>query len=404
MHPTTNRISVASARLLGQLAAVRKAQVHANPEALVATPAEVPQTEARRAVAELVAVVESNRLQDYYDAMIGVGDAELKASAESLFSRLPRFGADARAEDFVAAGLWPAAPRGIDLMQAEPRYPLGRQVRVETNIVVPDKGDDNAYAYDPEGPTGVTFRAKVVGSTDDAYLLAVDGLAAPMEVAKGEVYRLNDPDVVESDRLHAMRVDYDDPLLKAKVCEAALAVAPHAARLDFRRDVGMGAGGRWHQIMSARATSASTETIQQEAVRAVFGVLDMERPTPEHYREAGRRFSPEVGRTAVKGLGVGHQQATTMAAVLAPFGPSLGLEAVTIMGGLHRHGKDADPKRRLRQIQQPLMAWLEITTRPSGATFVADPTWEQPVVSRERAYDRHGDRYPTRPMRRFFGG
>ncbi|MEQ8275375.1 MAG: hypothetical protein RMA76_37475 [Deltaproteobacteria bacterium] len=398
MQPTTNRLARGAAALLPKIAEVTTS-VRQAVEPRTAAPVEVPENEARRAVADFVRVVESDRLQAYYDAAIGVGDPELKATALALFDRLPSFDATARAEDFVAAGLWTAAPRGNDAMQASPRYPVGRQVRIATNIVVPEKGDANAYAYDRKGPVGVTFRATIVGAKDDAYLVAVDGRDAPLEVDKASVHELNDPEVVADGRHHWMRADFDDPLLKAKVCEAALAVAPHAARLDFRRDTGMASGGRWHQVLGKRASSASTEAIQHDAVRAVYSVLDVKRPTGAAFREPGRYMASDVGRMAVKGAATSHKHATTMAALLAPFGPSLGLDVVAILGGVHRHARASDPERRLRQLRMAATGWLEVTTRPSGNTVVSDPGWDQPIIARERAYAPDGDRYPTRPLR-----
>ncbi|MFZ9887579.1 MAG: hypothetical protein ACO3JL_08755 [Myxococcota bacterium] len=345
------------------------------------------------AVQEFKRLFEAGELTRMYEAVTGaVNDPSLEAAARSLFDALPPMSPASNAEAFVAAGYWASPPRGLDDLEKSPRYLEGRQVLVRTTVhpELFDERDFLSYKSTAEGGReAVTYRASIAGEDGDAFLVRVDGRSEPLRVPKEEVFALNQPHDTEALKTgeHAYQLigggtDYDDPLLKAKVAEAALKIAPLVRELDFHAAIAAGGAAR-------RQRKHLTE-LQRRAVIDIHDVMDMKYPS-EDFAEPGRRRGGGAGQQAMRGLGICFDQAGVMLAMLMPFQKSLGVDAQFMMGGVYRNvterGQDAFRKSG--------HGWLQLTYRPSMELRIIDRTWLQADQPADKAYSRYGDRYPA---------
>lgn len=345
------------------------------------------------AVQEFKRLFDAGELPRLYEAVTGaVNDPSLEAVARALFDALPTMGPASNAEAFVAAGLWASPPRGLDALEQSPRYLTGRQVLVRTTVhpELFDERDFLSYkSADEGGRDAVTYRASIAGEDGDAFLVRVDGRTEPLRVPKDDVFALNQPHDTEALKTgeHAYELigggtDYADPLLKAKVAEAALKIAPLVAELDFE--------GALANRSDARRQRKHTTELQRRAVVGIHDVMDMKYPS-EDFAEPGRRRGGGAGRQAMRGLGICFDQAGVMLAMLMPFQKSLGVDAQFLMGGVYRNvterGQDAFRKSG--------HGWLQLTYRPSMELRIVDRTWLQADQPADKAYSRYGDRYPA---------
>jgi hypothetical protein len=353
------------------------------------------------AVQKMKEWAQSGALQRYYDAYIDIGDVALKADAAKVFEALPTFAADASADDFVKAGIWAAAPRGIDVMQKSARYLPGRQLLVETNINA-NTGDYRGFlSYDANGPLGKTYRATMVGEQGDQFLVKVDGKNDPIAVPKARVYELNQPHffagekfkedgtpVTANDRWGV--IDMTDPLTKAKVVEAAIAMADDVAKLDFTK---MKTQGRGIGAMFGGGGAEEMTAVQRRCVKEIHDVIKM---TYDNDGSPGRVGSGSRGRMATKGAGSCYTQAGVMLALLLPFRSAIGVDVQFISGGVYRNTKSSDPPaKQFSSYANQAHGWLQVTYRPKMETRIVDRTWRQPDHEMDRAYSVGGDRYPT---------
>ena len=355
----------------------------------------------RAAVQKMQDWVKSGNLQRYYDAYIDIGDPALKADAAKVFEALPTFAADASAEDFVKAGIWATAPRGIDVMQKSARYLPGRQLLVETNIN-PNTGDYRGFlSYKADGPVGKTYRATMVGEQGDDFLVKVDGKADPIAVPKAKVFELNQPHMFAGEKFKEDGtpvgqndrwgiIDMSDPLTKAKVVEAAIHMADDVAKLDFTK---MKTQGRGLGAMFGGGGAEEMTAVQRRCVGEVHDVIKM---TYDNDGSPGRVGSGSKGRMAVKGAGSCYTQAGVMLALLLPFRSALGFDVQFISGGVYRNTKSGDtPDVQFRSFANQAHGWLQVTYRPKMETRIVDRTWRQKDHEMDRAYSVGGDRYPT---------
>jgi len=331
------------------------------------------------AVNKMRGLLEKGELPKHYRAAIGLEAPEFKDEALRLFAALPKVTRATTASDLVALGLWTAEPRNAQFMRESPRYVVGRQVLVDTTVNPDAKDPLNFMAFKADGPKLRTYRASVVGEQGDSFLVRVDGRQEPLAFPKARVFEANQSheyagDVVQFRR--DVRADYDSPLLKAKVAEAALRVAPIAEQIDF-------------------AKPQEAERLQRRAVQAIAQVMDMRYAKPENYQLPGRSQDGDAGRQAVCGIGSCFKQGGVLFSLLNPFLPSLGVDAQYMAGKTYTHLRttpDADPFAGGQH------GWLQLTYRPTLSMFVADPTWrrlDQPV---DEAYSRAGRRYPGKSV------
>lgn len=352
------------------------------------------------AVAELKSVIKHGQLPAYFDAAIGVSDdPALKERALRLFDSLPALQPNTDAQALVDLGLWTTAPRGIEHAKEQARYRPGTEVVVSVPVNNDPMAGDAFLAYDADGVKMNTHRAKLVGEDGDRFLVQVDGRDEPLAVPKTEVFEANQPTQLVMGS-GPVRVDYDSPLMKAKLAEAALALDDIAASLDLAKPHRLEADGAIGVLFGKGRPTESTADLQREALRKLHKVADMKYPTARARGEAGRHMSRDAGRLLTRGMAVGFQQAAAMEALIAPFEESLGIETRRVHGGVLRNLKPGhDAEQRARVMGQPNHSWLEVRLRPSMERAIADPTWQHPAQDVDKAYSRYGDRYPISAKR-----
>jgi hypothetical protein len=358
----------------------------------VSAVAQAPQIEA---VKKFRALVSSGKLNEYYDAAIGIGNAALKEEALKLFESLPVLTSATTADDFVALGLWTTKPRGVEAMQNTARFLRGRQVLVPCKINADTSAGNSFLSYKADGVEGKTYRATIAGEKGDNYLIKVDGKDDPIEVPKAKVHELNQPHVFSGESVKlAKTVDYKSPFMKAKIAEAAIKMDKLVGSLDFKKrntDTG-------NAIVSffSGGSSAKTSEVQRKCAKIVHDVIKMMYPKGSAYSQPGGYSGSDAGRLAVKGVGSCFMQASVMAGVLAPFSKALGIDVQFISGGVYRNVKSSDaPKDQFRRFSGAAHGWLQLTYRPTMEIRICDRTWSQPDHPADRAYSRWGDRYPS---------
>jgi hypothetical protein len=344
------------------------------------------------AVRKFREVMGQGKLSAYYDAAIGIGDANLKDEALRLFEALPKLNGATTAAELVAYGLWTHKPKGLDQLEKAARYLPGRQILAPTTVHSNAFDADKFLSYLPEAQGGrpaVTYRATLVGEKDDDFLVKVDGKAEPLAISKEKIYDLNQPHQFQGDQVQLSgMVDYTSAFMKAKLAEAAIKIDPLVAQLDYTKaQVKSGGLSSWFGFGSSQKTSE----IQRRCVKTIHDVIDMVYPDGETEQAPGRYRGRDAGRNAVKGSGVCYQQATVMLGMINPFRQALGVDVQFISGSVYRNVRTPD--------QNPFGAgghgWLQITYRPSMEMRICDRTWNHADHPVDRAYSRWGDRYPA---------
>jgi hypothetical protein len=351
-----------------------------------------------KAVSKLKEVMKSGQLKAYYDAAIGIGDASLKTEALALFEALPTISTAATAQDFVDAGLWTTAPRGIEKMQNSARYLPGRQLICPAKVNT-DTGDTaNFLAWDDNGQDALTYRATLVGDSGDNFLIKIDGKDDPISVPKADIYARNQPHVMEGESItvNGKTANYADPLLKAKIAEAAIKMDELVGQLDFTKLETETTGGAIGALFSRGSTPKKRSEIQRKCVGIIHDVIDMKYRKPATTSEPGRDGGRDVGRLAVKGVGVCNEQAGVMAGLLAPFADQLGFDVAVMSGGVYRKVRSSDSaEKQFNTFKRPAHSWLQVTYRPTMEMRIIDRTWQQKDKTADKAYSKWGDRYPS---------
>lgn len=357
--------------------------------------------ETKAAVAEFRQIVQNpSQLRKYYDAAIGVGDPALKDKALALFDKLPKVTAATTADDMVATGLWSTKPRGIEKMQTSARYLPGRQLIVPAKVNTDLSSGRQFLAWDDNGVDALTYRATLVGENGNDFLVKIDGKDDPIAVPKTEVYKRNQPHVLEGDNItiSGKQADYNSPLLKAKIAEAAIKMDDLVGRLDFTKRQAAPQGGGFLRTLLGRNNSAEdAAAIQRQCVGVIHDVIDMKYRKPRTGNDPGREGGRDVGRLAVKGVGVCTEQSAVMGALLAPFQDLIGIDIQMMSGGVYRNTDRSQPMdAQFRRFQSPAHGWIQVTYRPTMEMRIIDRTWQQKDKAADRAYSPGGDRYPTR--------
>jgi hypothetical protein len=368
----------------------------ANAASAVASAAVTP--EAKAAVAEMKSLVASGQLAKYYDAAIGIGDAGLKDKAIALFEALPAVHSATTADDMVALGLWTNKPRGIEAMQTSARYLPGRQLVVPAKVNTDLRSGQSFLAWDDSGVDALTYRATLVGEQGNDFLVKIDGKDDPITVSKQEVYRRNQPHVIEGKQvtIGSKTANHEDKFMKAKICEAAIKMDDLVGRLDFtQRQATPQAGGLLNVLGGRRSRGEEISAIQRQCVGVMHDVIDMEYRTPEAARHPGRADTRDAGRLAVKGIGVCNEQTAVMAALLA-FQNLIGFDFALMSGGVYRNtDRSASKEEQHNTFSRPAHGWIQVTYRPSTEMRIIDRTWQQKDMPADRAYSPGGDRFPS---------
>jgi hypothetical protein len=379
-----------------------------------------PKSPEVQAAAKLKELIKTGKLTSYYDVMIGATtNPALKAEAEALFNALPTVKPGMSGDDFVKAGLWTMAPRGIDEMQKSARYLPGRQVLVETNVYAkipanssPSDSTNNAKigSYDATGPKAITYRATMVGedpANKNNFLVKVDGNDTPVSVPKQVIYKHNHPHTVGRDNIKSetkrdvpwgwtkWQVDYASPLAKAKMCEIALKMDEFVQKIDFTKTKTEASTGAIGVMFGRGDTAKKMVEMQKSCVETVFRSIDMKYPKGTPFADPGRATDNErdVAKQAIRGTGMCVQQSAVFGALLTPFMDVLGVDAQYRSGNCFRN-----IKKPVNNVFAPDYSsghgWWQVTFRPSMEMTVTDRTWNQVNLPLDRAYGfPYGDRY-----------
>eukprot|EP00164_Ancoracysta_twista_P003587 GFYU01004794.1.p1 GENE.GFYU01004794.1~~GFYU01004794.1.p1 ORF type:complete len:1156 (-),score=124.84 GFYU01004794.1:52-3144(-) len=339
-----------------------------------------------------------------------------KSDVIRILSNLPILTPTTTAHELVDFGLWPSAPVGVDVLSTFPRYLKGRQVVVETTanpMVDPQDRDGQSYlCYDETKPKLPTYRASIQGEKEGHYLIEVDSLPGALEPTKTivattqSVWNANQPtnfSVDEQNRYvfeDGITCKYSDFLVRAKLVEAALAIAETGSTIDYTDCYQCGEQG-YGEVCKTVEASCPVATKQKQCILGIRKVIDMIHCVHEGL-DPKRSSIPSVGRLAHFGQGNCHGMASVMAAMLLPFSNSLGFEVRFREGFYMKTGRDVDesgnpvpgkwdgcPRTNLSD-----HTWLEVTLLPSLQSVVCDPSNHQIAVSLDEAYSRFGRRLP----------
>ncbi|CAK0904714.1 unnamed protein product, partial [Prorocentrum cordatum] len=297
--------------------------------------------------------------------------ADLYAAAPSgLFSALPELSPSRLAADMEVllwCGLWAALPKGWDAMSRSPRYFPGRRVLVRAPVCARPASD--AYmAWDSDGAVLTTHRA-TISALGEAAEVAVElhgGGSHVMGAARQGLEALNQPHKFKEVREgiccfeDGIRCNYNSPLTKAKMCEAALLLAPLVAQLDFEEDPRV-------------AEELQLECIRR--LRSCLGIVSFQRGLD---RGRACAMADDAARLAVHGQGHCHTVSSVMCAFLYPWAPVLGLD-LCYRGGFSFRGVNPDDSISSDVVvadRPERHQWLEVSLRPSMRRFVVD-LWVQ---------------------------
>ena len=380
-----------------------------------------PKSPEVQAAARLKEIIKSGKLQSYYDVMIGATtDPALKTEAEALFNALPTVKPGMSGDDFVKAGLWTMAPRGIAEMQKSARYLPGRQVLVETTVYAkipagssPHDSTNNGKigSYDANGSKAITYRATMVGedpANKNNFLVKVDGNDTPVSISKQVIFKHNHPHTVGRENIKndtqrdipwswgsKWKVDYASPLAKAKMCEIALKMDEFVSKIDFTKTKTEASTGAIGVMFGRGDTAKKMVEMQKSCVETVFRSIDMKYPRGTPFSDAGRVTDNErdVARQAIRGTGMCVQQSAVFGALLTPFMDVLGVDAQYRSGNCFRNIKGS-----VDNVFAPDYSsghgWWQVTFRPTMEMTVTDRTWNQVNLPLDRAYGfPYGDRY-----------
>ena len=286
-----------------------------------------PASREHDAVAAFAAARAAGRLPHLYKAHVrhGAGAAPTIQEACRIFGALPVLTPETVSAEFlVKAGLWPASA-ALKKMGSllRPRYFYGRHILLS----------------DAHGT--------LVGWEDGNAIVNVVG-GAVRRVPATEVAALNQPHIlprVGSELLleDGVKLDYRKPLTRAKMCEIALALAPHAAALANAL---------------ARDDFDSSEAVQLACVVAIRTALDIttfQRGGGGRARDRSRYCRDDAARFAIGGEGHCRTVSSVLAAFLLPWTQTLGFDLAYREDVRGRH------------------QWLELTLRPRMRSFVCDP-------------------------------
>eukprot|EP00041_Stephanoeca_diplocostata_P032736 m.1056950 g.1056950 ORF g.1056950 m.1056950 type:complete len:571 (+) comp24203_c0_seq4:2218-3930(+) len=347
----------------------------------------------------------ARQIHALYAALLGRSTAGDKQQVIKLCCQLPLLAPrmTANVQYFIDVGLWDSLPQGWHNMLQTPRYFPGKRILVSHPHVSPllrsgAAAREQVLAVDKSLPVDaapstafVTFRATICEPARNAgdecvdtgqrgvsvALESTDGTVQTTQISRKRVLSLNHPH--ELPRIHedddddvwledAIRCNYTDTLVRAKLCEIATALEGCIQRLDFGGDAAECIATQLQAVVCVRSCLDMT-TFQR-------GPHDKLTTNGQHTRDSSRYYGDNVGRFAVHGQGHCHTVSSVMFAFLRPFCTALGID-LRYRGGMSfrpspTKGACCDRVRNSPETHQ----WLEYTLRPSGRVFVCDLYYE----------------------------
>ena len=169
-----------------------------------------------------------------------------------------------------------------------------------------------------------------------------------------------------------VKADYTSMAMRARLCEAALAIDAVAGTLNFADE-------------AASATTLDAQILAVRTLRKVMNITPLQNGV-DRRREAR---SLSVARLITYGQGHCHGLTSTAVAVVLPFASALGLE-VKYRNGFMFPCRGTDAVSNTRDVHH----WVEVTYLPSGRTCVHDPSLAFKPEPMEDAYSETGGYYP----------
>jgi hypothetical protein len=291
-------------------------------------------------------------------------------SVSNLFTGLPTISPDvleANPTLLVQLGIWRDLPANINTMWTGAKYFTGRKVL----IFIPCSGIANTkdfLIYNPEAqekflsPFG---SIKEVG--DDFYTvetIGIDNKLYLLKFPKDEIHLYNSGQIFYKDNLNrieledSIKANYDNPLVKAKLIEICIKLAPLIDKMDYNCD--------------------SIVNYQKLAIVLIRKCLNVTSFYKGVDRERHGRTDC-IGKLAVNGQAQCHGLSSTISGYLLPFCSILGLELLYRGGYSYVNERDSIPVSNLIEKHQ----WLQVNLRPSMCSFVVD-VWYQEQFNDDR--------------------
>ena len=329
---------------------------------------------AKEAVAAFKRLVDHKKVVQAYAGYVG-SEGKAKQKAAGLFRKLPVLTPEVLADPMalVEFGLWEHMPKGWHAANQSPRYFAGRRnilVRAPVNNVSTSAGfmTVDASVSQTTQQLFTTTCTRIVGIDQKRCTVAVratnqhgqEDKPRLFQVPWADIERLNQPHVFPESQSNAatfvfedgLSIDYSSPLVRAKMCEIALKLNPLIKALDFD------------------ASPELVEPMQRKAIRVVRACLDIDtfqQANGDRGRDRNKYYGNRIEKLAVGGQGHCHTVSSVMASYLWPFSKALLIDVKYRGGFTFSREEDVHMQDKPEHHQ-----WLELTCRPSMASFTCD--------------------------------
>jgi hypothetical protein len=273
------------------------------------------------------------------------------AEARALFAALPAVSPAMTPEELVDHGLLDRVPANLQRAYDAPKYVVGRELFVKTNVGYRGSRQRPAGYYDPAGESAFTHRAVLMARNGDDFLVHLDGAPSMLAFPRTEVYVWNEPTGVPAagGTISGVHIDYNAPLFKAHVCAGYIDIAEELSALDF---------------------AAEAEIVRQKQKHLVHRLASRVRMT---YAGRGEGYAGQRAASLLHGgQGVCFSQRAVAGAYLQAFARVLAFEVKIAVG-------------RTLSLGVP-HGFTVVTLRPSMRRYVSDPAWSEPLTDLRVAF------------------
>ncbi|MEE8408496.1 MAG: hypothetical protein V3T05_02725 [Myxococcota bacterium] len=273
------------------------------------------------------------------------------SDARALFAALPAVTPATTPEELVDNQLIKRVPANLSRASDAPKYFVGRELFVKTNVNHRGSRRQPAGYYDAACEVSFTHRGVLLGRRGDDFLVDLAGAAEPLSFGHTEIYVWNEPVGVPTagGSISGVKIDYNAPLFKAHVCAGYIEIAGELDRLDF---------------------SGEPDTVREHQARLVHRLGARIRMT---YAGRGEGYGGARAESLLEGgQGVCFVQRAVAGAYLQAFSRTLALEIQIAVG-------------RTLGLQIP-HGFTVVTLRPSMRRFVCDPAWGEPLTDLRVAF------------------
>jgi predicted esterase len=290
---------------------------------------------------------------------------------QNLFTGLPTISPQLLEDNptfLVQIGIWKDIPKNIDIIWKSEKYFIGRKVL----IFIPSSGVTNTknfLVYDPEStdkflsPYGVIkqiHRLSYIIQT-----IGVDGRNYELEFPKSDIHLYNSGQIFYKDNLDrieledGIKANYNNPLVKAKLLEISINLAPIVEKMDF---------GLPDDVVKYQKEAVITLRQSLDLISFYKGVV-----RTRHGR------TDCIGKLGIFGQAQCHGLSSTMSGYLLPFINILGFEL------LYRGGFSFVNEIGYITVSNTIEKhqWLQINFIPSMKSYAID-VWYQEQFDDEK--------------------